>query len=108
MSHAAAINVPTTGVTNAARGRPSKSPVTASGHERSCRPSFATSELKVTLTRLELLLVDLAAHVGASLEVMERDAKRMRGARPFVFSNLRTGQSVAEIARFIEETGGLA
>jgi urease accessory protein len=38
---------------------------------------------------------------------MERDAKRMRGARPFVFSNLRTGQSVAEIARFIEEKGGL-
>ena len=38
---------------------------------------------------------------------MERDAKRMRGARPFVFSNLRTGQSVDDIARFIEATGGL-
>ena len=51
--------------------------------------------------------IDLAPHVGASLEVMERDAKRMRGARPFVFSNLRTGQGVDEIVRFIEEKGGL-
>ena len=38
---------------------------------------------------------------------MERDAKRMRGARPFVFTNLRDGQGVAEIARFIAEKGGL-
>ena len=45
---------------------------------------------------------------GASLDVMEPMTRRMRGARPFVFSNLRTGQSVAEIARFIEEKGGLA
>jgi urease accessory protein len=62
------------------------------------------------ITRSDLLVinkVDLAPHVGASLDVMERDAKRMRGTRPFVFSNLRTGKSVAEIARFIEETGGL-
>ena len=51
--------------------------------------------------------IDLAPHVGASLDVMERDAKRMRGTRPFLFSNLRTGQSVAEIAHFIEERGGL-
>jgi urease accessory protein len=38
---------------------------------------------------------------------MERDAKRMRGTRPFVFSNLRAGEGVAEIARFIEDKGGL-
>ena len=38
---------------------------------------------------------------------MERDAKRMRGARPFVFSNLRTGQGVDAIVRFIEQKGGL-
>ena len=38
---------------------------------------------------------------------MERDAKRMRGARPFVFSNLRTGQGLDEIERFIEQKGGL-
>ena len=38
---------------------------------------------------------------------MERDTKRMRGARPFVFSNLRTGQGVDTIVRFIEEKGGL-
>ena len=62
------------------------------------------------ITRSDLLVInkiDLAPHVGASLEVMDRDAKRMRGARPFVFSNLRTGQSVEEIARFIEDKGGL-
>ena len=47
------------------------------------------------------------SNVGASLAVMERDAKRMRGARPFVFSNLRAGEGVDEIARFIEDKGGL-
>jgi urease accessory protein len=51
--------------------------------------------------------VDLAPHVGASLEVMQRDAKKMRGARPFVLSNLRAGDGIAEIARFIEDKGGL-
>src|SRR5262252_2369691 len=63
------------------------------------------------ITRSDLLVinkVDLAPHVGASLEVMERDAKRMRGTRPFVFSNLRAGDGVAAVARFIEEKGGLA
>src|ERR1700760_3051864 len=58
------------------------------------------------ITRSGLLVInktDLAPHVGASLDVMEQDTKRMRGMRPFLFSNLRTGQSVAEIARFIEE-----
>jgi urease accessory protein len=62
------------------------------------------------ITRSDLLVInkiDLAPHVGASLAVMERDAKRMRGARPFVFSNLRAGEGVAEIARFIEDKGGL-
>ena len=51
--------------------------------------------------------IDLAPYVGASLETMERESKRMRGARPFVFTNLRAGQGVEEIARFIEEKGGL-
>jgi urease accessory protein len=62
------------------------------------------------ITRSDLLVinkVDLAPYVGASLKVMERDAKRMRGQRPFVFANLRRGQGVDEIARFIETKGGL-
>jgi urease accessory protein len=63
------------------------------------------------ITRSDLLVinkVDLAPHVGASLEVMERDAKRMRGPRPFVFTNIRAGGGVDEVVRFIEEKGGLA
>src|SRR3982074_118797 len=62
------------------------------------------------VTRSDLLVInkiDLAPHVGASLAVMEREAKRMRGARPFVFSNLHTGQGVDTIIRFVEESGGL-
>ena len=62
------------------------------------------------VTRSDLLVinkVDLAPYVGASLEVMERDAKKMRRARPFVFTNLREGKGVDEIARFIEQKGGL-
>jgi len=62
------------------------------------------------ITRSDLLVInkiDLAPYVGASLEVMERDAKRMRGARPFCFSNLRNGQGVEQISCFIEERGGL-
>ena len=62
------------------------------------------------ITKSDLLVInktDLAPAVGASLEVMERDAKRMRGTRPFVFANLRAGQGVDAIARFIEEKGGL-
>jgi urease accessory protein len=62
------------------------------------------------ITRSDLLVinkVDLAPYVGASLEVMQRDAKKMRGARPFVMTNLRVGDGVADIARFIEEKGGL-
>src|SRR5262252_3916150 len=63
------------------------------------------------ITRSDLLVInkiDLAPHVGASLEVMERDARIMRGARPFIFTNLRAGAGVAVIARFIEEKGGLS
>jgi urease accessory protein len=63
------------------------------------------------ITRSDLLVInkiDLAPHVGASLEIMERDAKRMRGTRPFVFTNLRGGDGVAAVTRFVEERGGLA
>ena len=49
--------------------------------------------------------IDLAPMVGASLEVMERDSKKMRGARPFVFSNMKTGQGLNEIIDFIERQG---
>jgi urease accessory protein len=51
--------------------------------------------------------IDLAPFVGASLDVMDRDARRMRGERPFQFSNLKTGQGLAEIVRFIEVQGML-
>ena len=51
--------------------------------------------------------IDLAPMVGASLEVMDRDAKKMRGARPFVFSNLKTGQGLEAIVKFIETEGML-
>ena len=63
------------------------------------------------ITRSDLLVInkiDLAPHVGASLEVMDRDAKRMRGEKPFVFTNIRSGEGVETIARFIERAGGLA
>ena len=63
------------------------------------------------ITRSDLLVInktDLAPHVGASLEVMDRDARRMRGEKPFVFTNIRTGDGVDTIARFIEKAGGLA
>jgi len=51
--------------------------------------------------------IDLAPYVGASLEVMDRDARKMRGERPFQFSNLKTGQGLEEIVRFIETQGML-
>jgi urease accessory protein len=63
------------------------------------------------ITRSDLLVInkiDLAPLVGASLEVMDRDAKRMRGERPFVFTNLKTGHGLGDIIRFIETRGGLA
>jgi len=62
------------------------------------------------ITRSDLLVInkiDLAPHVGASLEVMERDAKKMRGDRPFVFTNLKTGQGVETIRDFIVHQGML-
>ncbi len=49
--------------------------------------------------------IDLAPMVGASLEVMERDSKKMRGERPFVFSNLKTGQGLDRIIEFIQRQG---
>lgn len=62
------------------------------------------------ITKSDILVInktDLAPHVGASLEVMERDAKQMRGRRPFVFSNLRDRQGIDEIVRQIGRIGGL-
>jgi urease accessory protein len=62
------------------------------------------------ITRSDLLVInkiDLAPLVGASLEVMDSDARKMRGTRPFFFTNLKAGEGVAEIARFIAEMGGL-
>ena len=62
------------------------------------------------ITRSDLLVInktDLAPHVGASLAVMESDTKRMRGERPFVFTNLKTGDGAATVASFVERQGGL-
>jgi urease accessory protein len=62
------------------------------------------------ITRSDLLVInkiDLAPYVGASLEVMERDAKKMRGARPFVFTNLKIGSGVDVVMQFIADKGGL-
>ncbi|MEJ0093633.1 MAG: urease accessory protein UreG [Methylocella sp.] len=63
------------------------------------------------ITKSDLLIInkiDLAPHVGASLEVMERDAKIQRGARPFVFTNLKTGHGLDVVVSFIEKAGLLA
>ena len=63
------------------------------------------------ITRSDLLVVnkiDLAPHVGADLAIMEEDTRRMRGQRPYVFSNIRGGVGVDAIAAFIEQAGGLA
>jgi urease accessory protein len=62
------------------------------------------------ITRSDLLVInkiDLAPLVGANLGVMQADAQRMRIARPFIFSNLKSGQGVDAIAGFILEKGGL-
>jgi len=62
------------------------------------------------ITKSDLLVInkiDLAPLVGADLSVMDRDAKRMRGERPFVFSNVRDGKGVADIQEFIVRSGGL-
>jgi urease accessory protein len=63
------------------------------------------------ITRSDLLVInkiDLAPLVGADLGVMDRDAKKMRAARPFIFTNLKAEQGVAEIAAFILQQGGIA
>lgn len=60
------------------------------------------------ITKSDLLIInktDLAPMVGASLEVMAQDAKRMRGERPFLFSNMKTGDGLSEIIAFIEKQG---
>lgn len=62
------------------------------------------------ITRSDLLVInkiDLAPHVGASLAVMERDASRMRGDRPFVFTNLKSGKGLERVVDFILTRGGL-
>ena len=63
------------------------------------------------ITRSDLLVInkiDLAPLVGASLEVMDRDARKMRGKRPFCFTNIKTGEGVETVRQFVEQTGGLA
>ena len=60
------------------------------------------------ITRAALLIInkiDLAPHVGANLEIMARDARRMRGNRPFVFTNLHTGEGVDQVIDFIVKQG---
>jgi urease accessory protein len=62
------------------------------------------------ITRSDLLVInkiDLAPLVGANLDVMERDARRMRGSRPFLFSNLKENKGVEDVAAFIVRQGGL-
>ena len=62
------------------------------------------------ITRSDLLVInkiDLAPHVGASLQVMEEDTKRMRKERPYVFTNMRDGTGLQTVAAFIEKVGGL-
>jgi urease accessory protein len=63
------------------------------------------------ITKSDLLVInkiDLAPMVGASLEVMDRDARKMRGPRPFVFTNLKTGEGLQTVIGFIREQGLLA
>ncbi|MEN7341406.1 MAG: urease accessory protein UreG [Pseudomonadota bacterium] len=63
------------------------------------------------ITKSDLLIInkiDLAPLVGADLSVMDRDAKKMRGERPFEFTNIKAGEGVAKVRAFIEKTGGLA
>lgn len=62
------------------------------------------------IIRSDLLIInktDLAPHVGASLDVMDRDARKMRGERPFVFTNLKTGQGLDDVVAFVETQGML-
>jgi len=60
------------------------------------------------ITKSDLLIInkiDLAPMVGASLDVMDRDSKQMRGERPFLFTNMKTGKGLVEIIDFIEKKG---
>jgi urease accessory protein len=62
------------------------------------------------ITRSDLLVInktDLAPHVGVDLDVMERDAGRMRAGDPFVFTDLKRGAGVERIVAFLQESGGL-
>tara|TARA_R110000868_G_scaffold100722_3_gene277107 strand:- start:34876 stop:35490 length:615 start_codon:yes stop_codon:yes gene_type:complete len=62
------------------------------------------------ITRSDLLVInkiDLAPLVGADLDVMDRDSRKMRGDKPFIFSNIKAGVGVSDIAALIEKTGGL-
>jgi urease accessory protein len=62
------------------------------------------------ITKSDLLIInkiDIASQVGASLEVMDRDAKKMRGEKPFIFSNLKSGQGLDDIIQFIQLEGML-
>jgi urease accessory protein len=62
------------------------------------------------ITKSDLLVInktDLAPYVGASLEVMDRDAKKMRGERPFLFTSLRNQQGISEVVEFIAHHGQL-
>jgi urease accessory protein len=62
------------------------------------------------ITKTDLLVInkiDLAPMVGASLEVMERDTKKMRGDKPFVFTNLKTGEGLKSVLQFLEDHGQL-
>lgn len=62
------------------------------------------------ITRSDLLVInkiDLAPMVGASLEIMDRDTRKMRGERPFVFTNMRSGEGVASVVELITRMGGL-
>lgn len=62
------------------------------------------------ITRSDLLVInkiDLAPYVGADLSIMEQDSRRMRGERPFIFTNIRTSEGVSEVADFIIQKGGL-
>ena len=62
------------------------------------------------VTRSDLLIInkiDLAPYVGADLGVMERDSKKMRAAKPFIFANIKAGNGVEKVRNFIIEAGGL-
>jgi hypothetical protein len=67
----------------------------------------STPTISIVADLLVINKIDLAPHVGASLQKMETDARRMRGDRPFVMTNLRQGEGLPAIVRFIETSGGL-